>query len=174
MEIGEKVLIQQPSRFSNPIKKNVRRIIYIWNKVCWTIDRLILWLTVDELGTGVELYGRITVYFPERISIGDRVTINQGAIIGGRGGVKIGNDVRISPYAIIESGYLQLDKVPYKHGHKPIEIGDRVWIASGAIVLAGVKIGEGAAIAAGAVVTKDVPPHTIAMGVPAACKPIKT
>jgi acetyltransferase-like isoleucine patch superfamily enzyme len=50
---------------------------------------------------------------------------------------------------------------------KPIQIHKNAWIASGAIILGGVSIGEGAVVAAGAVVNKDVPPYTIVGGVPA-------
>ncbi|MBX9853873.1 MAG: hypothetical protein K2X86_19190 [Cytophagaceae bacterium] len=49
----------------------------------------------------------------------------------------------------------------------PLIIEDGVWVASKATILRGVKIGEGAVIAAGAVVTKDVPPYTVVAGVPA-------
>lgn len=54
---------------------------------------------------------------------------------------------------------------------EPIHLEDDVWIGSGAVVLPGVTIGEGSVVAAGAVVSKDVPPMTIVGGVPA--KPIK-
>ena len=54
---------------------------------------------------------------------------------------------------------------------EPIVIGDRVWIGMNATVLGGVTIGEGAVVAAGSVVTKDVPPFTVVGGVPA--RPIK-
>ena len=54
----------------------------------------------------------------------------------------------------------------------PIEIGENVWIGSHATVLPGVRIGRNAIIAAGAVVTKDVPENTIAAGIPAV--PVKT
>ena len=50
---------------------------------------------------------------------------------------------------------------------KPIEIGDHVWIGLRAIILKGVKIGNGSVIAAGAVVTRDVPPYSLVAGVPA-------
>jgi acetyltransferase-like isoleucine patch superfamily enzyme len=54
---------------------------------------------------------------------------------------------------------------------KDIIIGNDVWLGAGVIVLTGVKIGDGAVIAAGSVVTSDIPPYTIAAGIPA--KPIK-
>lgn len=48
-----------------------------------------------------------------------------------------------------------------------IEVGDYVWIGGRSVVLGGVKIGEGAVIGAGSVVTRDIPPYTVAAGVPA-------
>jgi maltose O-acetyltransferase len=150
-----------------------RQILRILNKILLYFKYAFLWLIVDELGKNVKVYNLPKLYYPEKISIGNNTTINYGVIIGGRGGVKIGKNVRISPYAIIESAYLNLDKISYEHGAKPIAIGDGVWIASGAIVLAGVTIGEGAIVAAGAVVTKDVPAHTIAMGIPATYREIE-
>lgn len=122
---------------------------------------------MKKLGKNIKFYGIPTLYSPENISIGDNTTINHGVIIGGRGGVTIGNNVRISPYSIIETGYLKLDKIPYEHDAKPIYIGNDVWIASGATIIAGVTINDSAIIASGAVVTKDVPTGMIAMGVPA-------
>jgi acetyltransferase-like isoleucine patch superfamily enzyme len=50
---------------------------------------------------------------------------------------------------------------------KPIVIGDNIWIGSFSVILSGVTVGDGAIIAAGAVVTKDVPPRTVVGGVPA-------
>ncbi|UCD33762.1 MAG: acyltransferase, partial [Desulfobacterales bacterium] len=53
------------------------------------------------------------------------------------------------------------------HTSKPIRIGRDVWIARGSCILPGVTIGEGSIIAANSVVTKDIPPYSIAAGVPA-------
>lgn len=53
--------------------------------------------------------------------------------------------------------------------HKPVQIGNDVWVGSRAVVLAGVTVGDGAVIAAGAVVTKDVEPYAVVGGVPAKC-----
>ena len=49
----------------------------------------------------------------------------------------------------------------------PVVIGDRVWVGTRAIILKGVTIGDGAVVAAGAVVNKDVPPHAVVAGIPA-------
>jgi acetyltransferase-like isoleucine patch superfamily enzyme len=54
----------------------------------------------------------------------------------------------------------------------PVTIGDDIWIGANAVILPGVTIGDHSVVAAGAVVTKDVPPHTLVAGVPA--KIIKT
>ena len=88
-----------------------------------------------------------------QISCGDTIEIGKGCAIG--------RDVIIRSYdghTILEPGY----KIA-----EPIIIRDHVWIGQGAQILKGVTIGEGAIIAAGAVVTKDVPPHSIVGGVPA-------
>ena len=124
---------------------------------------------LDALGSGTRIYGRITLYFPENIKIGQNCTINEGVVINGREKITIGDNVRISPYTIIETGYLdyQSDTQSKAHQAKKIIIKDNVWIASGARILAGVTVGEGAIVASGAVVTKDVPAKSIAKGIPA-------
>lgn len=131
--------------------------------------RVALGFLVPGTGAGVKVYGWPKIYYPENLSVGDHVTLNHGVFIDARGGVKIGNHVRLSPYAVIESGFLRREGVGRLHDARPIVIGDNVWIATGAIVLAGVTIGDNAVVAAGAVVTKDVPAGSIARGVPARC-----
>jgi acetyltransferase-like isoleucine patch superfamily enzyme len=103
------------------------------------------------------------------------VTIN-GAHINAKAGVQIGNDCLIADGAKIwsinhqfDNPQLLISEQGYVHG--PVEIGDDVWIAANAIILPGVTIGRGAVVGAGSVVTKDVPPFTVVVGVPA--KPIK-
>jgi acetyltransferase-like isoleucine patch superfamily enzyme len=131
------------------------------------------------LGENVRIYGRIETTFHSRITIGDRCTINENAVLGGRGGLEIGSDVRISTQAIIETGYLEAREYHTDgirswrtHAADPIRIGNNVWIGAGAKVLAGVTVGDNAVIAASAVVTKDVPADHVAVGIPAVCKPI--
>lgn len=81
--------------------------------------------------------------------------------------ITIGNDVAIShDVTIMDSDGHQI----LQEGHKesaPIEIGNNVWVGSRAMILKGVKIGDGAIVAAGAVVTKDVPAYSMVAGVPA-------
>ena len=101
------------------------------------------------------------------LRIGNNTRIN-GAHISVSQEVIIGNNVRISPYVLImDDDFHKIDD-HFSDGKKmSITIEDNVWIASKATVLKGVRIGEGSVVAAGAVVTKDVPPFSVAAGVPA-------
>ena len=126
------------------------------------------------------------------ISIGDKTMICRDAVIQGNVkighdssvqthsliigdaecGITIGNFVRIAPFVtIISSNHIfeRTDIPIYMQGSKgkPIVIEDDVWIAARVNIMAGVTIGHGSVIAAGAVVTKDVKPYSVMGGVPA-------
>lgn len=102
------------------------------------------------------------------IEIGSNTFINTGTIITSRKHIKIGNNCNIANQVIImDDDFHGVDERETASEKAEIIIGDNVWIATRATILKGVTIGEGAIIAAGAVVTKDVPPYTIAGGVPA-------
>ena len=110
------------------------------------------------------------------IKIGCDSLIGEYTVIRGQGGVQIGDRVYTSPYTqIIAVNHVFEDpNRPFMEQGitaEGIVIEDDVWLGSGVIVTDGVRIGKGAVIAAGAVVTKDIPPHTVVGGVPA--KPIK-
>lgn len=110
------------------------------------------------------------------IEIGRECLIGEYSVIRGQGGVKIGDRVYTSPFTqIIAVNHVFDDPnrsfVEQGITAEGIIIEDDVWLGSGAIVTDGVRIGKGAVIAAGAVVTEDVPSHTVVGGVPA--KPIK-
>ena len=108
------------------------------------------------------------------IEIGDRVHFNANvylnACIGGR--IVLGNDVLVAPNVVMRSSdhvTRSLDKPIAEQGHTGAEIfvEDDVWLGSNVTVVGGVRIGRGAVVAAGAVVTRDVDPYTIVGGVPA-------
>jgi acetyltransferase-like isoleucine patch superfamily enzyme len=104
----------------------------------------------------------------KNITIGKNVFINSGCHFQDQGGIAIGDDTLIGHtvvLAILNHG-LEADKRKNLYP-APIIIGNNVWIGAHATVLPGVSIGENAVIAAGAVVTKDVPPNTVVGGVPA-------
>ncbi|MBR4474294.1 MAG: sugar O-acetyltransferase [Oscillospiraceae bacterium] len=109
----------------------------------------------------------------KNIHIGQRVFINAGCTMQDQGGVYIDDGALIGHHATLVT--LNHDLDPDKRGDlhpAPIHIGKRVWLGANVTVLPGVSIGDGAVIAAGAVVTKDVPANTVAAGIPA--KIIKT
>jgi acetyltransferase-like isoleucine patch superfamily enzyme len=108
------------------------------------------------------------------VRLGDRVEVNNFSIVNGTGGVDIGDDTLIGPGVRI---------ISYQHRHargatirsqpadvRPIRIGRDVWVGANAVILAGVTIGDGAVVAAGAVVREDVPAYAIVAGVPATIK----
>jgi acetyltransferase-like isoleucine patch superfamily enzyme len=101
------------------------------------------------------------------LEIGDNVWVNSDSSILCSKHIKIGDDSALAwNVDIIDSDYHYLSRAGYEMS-KPIEIGRHVLITNKASILKGVKIGEGAIVAAGAVVTKDVPDHCLVAGVPA-------
>ncbi|WP_199902773.1 sugar O-acetyltransferase [Azospirillum sp. B4] len=103
------------------------------------------------------------------IRVGRNVFINQNCTFYDLGGLDIGDDVMIGPnVSLITTGHpLNPSQRRAVTIGKPIVIGRNVWIGAGAIVIGGVTVGENSVIAAGAVVTRDVPPDTLVGGNPA-------
>jgi acetyltransferase-like isoleucine patch superfamily enzyme len=106
------------------------------------------------------------------IRIGRRTFIGESVIIRGQGGVTIGEAVLVGPGAQILAINHNFDDptLPIMDqgiSGRGIVIEDGSWISAGAIVLDGVRVGRGAVVGANAVVTRDVPPHTVVVGSPA-------
>jgi len=132
-----------------------------------------------ELGPKAAVLMNVYVYIrgrprPDRlgISIGAHTIVNQWCVLDGRGGLRIGNNVSISPGVWLLTDGHDMNDPFFPETLAPIEIGDYAWLGSRALVLPGITIGEGAVVAAGAVVTKDVCPYSVVGGVPA--RPIGT
>ncbi|MBK9049930.1 MAG: acyltransferase [Chloroflexi bacterium] len=106
------------------------------------------------------------------IKVGKNSLIGEYSIIRGQGGVTIGDRVYTSPFTqIIAVNHIFDDPdrpfVDQGITAEGIVIEDDVWLGAGAVITDGVRVGQGSVVAAGAVVTKDVPPHTVVAGVPA-------
>jgi acetyltransferase-like isoleucine patch superfamily enzyme len=106
------------------------------------------------------------------IKVGKGTFIGESVVIRGQGGVTIGNSVLIAPGAkilAVNHNFSDVDLPVISQGitGHGIVIEDGAWIGAGAAVLDSVRVGEGAVVGANAVVTKDVPPHTVAVGIPA-------
>lgn len=122
-----------------------------------------------KCGVNVNIEPNATLSF-RKIEIGDNSGIGNNARIGA---ALIGNDVMMAPDVIILSRsheYSSLDRPMRLQGdteEKLVVIGDDVWIGTRVLILPGVRIGKGAILAAGAVVTKNVPEYAIVGGNPA-------
>ena len=103
------------------------------------------------------------------ISVGRNVFVNQNCTFYDLGGLDIADDVMIGPnVSIITSGHpIEPSRRRDFVVAKPIAIGRNVWIAAGATIIGGVTVGENSVVAAGSVVTRDVPPNTLVGGNPA-------
>ena len=106
------------------------------------------------------------------VSIGENSRINRDCSIDVRGGVRIGDNVSISPEVVISTAAHSAFDPGFRVELRPVVIEDQVWIGMRAMILGGVTLGRGSVVAAGAVVTKDVPPLTIVAGIPA--RPVGT
>jgi acetyltransferase-like isoleucine patch superfamily enzyme len=103
------------------------------------------------------------------ITVGRNVFVNQNCTFYDLGGLDIGDEVMIGPnVSLITSGHpIEPSRRRAFVTAKPIVIERNVWIAAGAIVIGGVTIGENSVVAAGSVVTRDVPPNSLVGGNPA-------
>lgn len=132
--------------------------------------RQLVWRAkLKEMGDRSIFFCNVVVYHPEHVSIGSNSSICDFVHIWGLGGVTIGNDVMIASHCVVTSQTHSAGAVLFRESHfaAPVVIHNNVWIGSGAIILPGVEIGEGAIVGAGSVVTKDVPARAVVVGVPA-------
>jgi len=104
------------------------------------------------------------------LTIGDDVSINYGTSIYAERSITIGDRVRIGPYvSITDTDFHDAHDRNLRPAGTPVVLEDDVWIGTRALVLKGVRIGRGAIVAAGAVVTQDVAAFSVVAGVPARC-----
>lgn len=113
------------------------------------------------------VYGTFYIRRPSKISIGEGTVIGHGVTLDGRNGITIGKNVNFSSEVMIWTMQHDYNDPEFGPSGGPVVIGDYAWISARAIVLPNVTIGEGAVVAAGAVVTKDVEPYTVVGGIPA-------
>lgn len=133
----------------------------------WALRRGYLRLMKAKIGKGSFLMKSIYIQSPNRLTIGEGSHINRGCVIDARGGIEIGNSVSISYGSHIMTGGHDYKSPTFAGVFAPISIGDYVWIGVGCTILQGVKIGKGAVICSGAVVTRDVPEYEVVAGIPA-------
>ncbi len=124
--------------------------------------------TLRQCGENVNFQFPVYICQPDCIEIGNNVSIAAYIHIWGSGGVKIGDRVMIGSHTAISSlTHDYCSKNMYNSIlAKPVVIGNDVWIGTHAVILPGIVIGEGAIIGAGCIVTKNVEPFAVVVGVP--------
>jgi len=142
-----------------------------YRQVEFFLRRAYLAMILESLGDRsiIDCCGKITS--PKNVVIGDDVSIAHHVFLGAssQGEIRIGHRCAIAAYVKIVTPTHDYRVLPVSSVgiNKSVVIGEDVWIGTAAIVLPGVSVGDGAVIAAGAVVTRDVPPDCVVGGVPA-------
>ena len=139
-----------------------------------TIEHTIPRRTLGQVGKNSYIAPDVSFRFPKNIRLGDRVTIGTGCRIWAseNGSILMRAHVMLGPNVTILTANHRFDDrqttVHEQVQHEgDVDIGEDVWMAANVVILPGVTIGNGAIIAAGAVVTKNVDPFSIVGGVPA-------
>ena len=165
-------------------RKQLKRCLFRWYSWAGTLfwdlldlfppflRRLLLKAMLAGVGKGTTIDYSTYIRYPKKVRIGSYSTINRNCRFLPsfgiqKGTISIGSHVAVATgVCFLAAGHDYTDLgLPDTAG--PITVGDYAWIGANATVLQGVSIGEGAVIGAGAVVTRDIPPWTIAVGVPA-------
>lgn len=134
---------------------------------CHCTRRFFYRLVGMKIGKGSVIHMWANFFNPRGVEIGEDTIIGDHCFLDGRAKLKIGSHVAIASQVLIYNSEHDIHSEDFYPIEEPIEIGDYVFIGSRAIILPGVKIGRGAVVAAGAVVTRDVAPGKIIGGVPA-------
>ena len=123
-----------------------------------------------KIGENVIIYHGTEIREPANITLKKGAIIGDNSILDGRNGIIVGEDVVFASNVRIWTEQHDHEDPYFRcttQKHDPVIIDRHAWIGSHTIILHSVHIGEGAVVAAGAVVTKDVPPYTIVAGIPA-------
>lgn len=135
--------------------------------------QLLRWCGID-VGTGTTVAGPITVTGGRRasanLSIGRECFVNVGCVFDASERIEIGDGVALGQHVLMTTNSHAWGHPDRRAGAleaAPIRVGAGAWIAARAVLLPGVTVGDGAIVTAGAVVTRSIPAHTMAGGVPA-------
>lgn len=153
-------------------------LLYLANRVVAHIPshliRLFFYRRVMGFSVGRSSYIFMGAWFDNKgegsFVMGDHSVINQKCRLDNRGAITIGNNVGISADVIILTADHDLQSQTFAGRSRRVSIGDHAFIGTRAMLMPGVNVGRGAAVGAGAIVTRDVAPFTIVAGCPA--KPI--
>lgn len=160
-------------RFMDEMSNEARRITFQLNTAYHSPDEvreLLSELFGYTVPQSLRVFPPFYADFGKNISVGEHVFINACCHFQDHGGVTLGDGCQIGHNVVFAT--LNHGLQPEERGHTwpaPIVLGRNVWVGSNATLLQGITIGDNAVVAAGAVVTKDVPANTVVGGVPAKC-----
>ncbi len=129
--------------------------------------RFIYRISGVKIGKGSTIHMGTVWYDPRNVTIGRDTIIGERAVLDGRDKLIIGDHVDIASEVMIYNSQHDIDSKDFAATSAPVVIEDYVFIGPRAIILPGVRIGKGAVVAAGAVVTSDVPAFGVVGGIPA-------
>jgi len=152
---------------------NTRRS-YLATKIAYNIGRLhglslrlYLYRRIGmKVGQGCVIRRGVYLASPNELQVGDGSFIGRASLYC-TGGVRIGRNVNVSDGVVVITAKHDINSPDFNATYEPIVIEDWAWLATNAVVLAGVTVGEGAVVAAGAIVTHDVPAYSVVAGNPA-------
>lgn len=147
----------------------------LWLYILWiigyfpshTIRNIFYIISGIKMGHGSTFHMGARFFLPNNIEIGEGTIVGDHAFLDGRAKIKIGKQVDIASSVMIYNSEHDLSDPSFTATEEPVTIGNYVFIGPRSIIMPGVNIGNGAVIAGGAVVTKDVAENTIVGGVPA-------
>ena len=120
-----------------------------------------------KMSKNVKFVGSFSIRNHKGLTIKDGVSIGPGVLLDARSGLLIEENAVIAYQAVIWTYNHDYNDVTFAGKGAPVTVGSYSWICSRSMILPGVNIGEGAIVASGAVVTKDVAPYTVVAGIPA-------
>lgn len=169
-----------PLSISVALQKILRRVYNWWldfelfllhlvslHMPLYTIRKFVFKLAGVKIGRASKVHMGAKFFNPAGVEIGEDTIIGDRAFLDGRAPLIIGSHTDIASEVMIYNSEHDVNAEDFHAIEAPVEIGDYVFIGPRVVILPGVKVGRGAIIAAGAVVTKDVPDFAIVGGVPA-------
>lgn len=142
---------------------------FLVGRVPWHSYRVLMYKKLFGMAIGEKtaVHWRLVFFAPRGITIGNNSIIGNDCFLDGRLNLLIGSNVNIGGHVHIFTVGHDPQSASFGTKGGAVKIGDRAYVASRSTILPNVSIGEGAVVAAGAVVSKDVEPYTIVAGVPA-------